>query len=83
MGGEHHEMRCRCADCRHRKGEMNLAYWRCRTCEYITGKPESHAPGHVPDWERCTCGSGGHPRQCELHPNAYERHVAELNEIEE
>jgi hypothetical protein len=28
---------------------------------------------------RCTCGSGAHPRRCELHPDAYDRHIAELN----
>lgn len=29
--------------------------------------------------QRCTCGSGGHPRQCALHPESYRLHVAELN----
>jgi hypothetical protein len=27
---------------------------------------------------RCTCGSGGHPRYCDTHPDAYAAHVAEL-----
>lgn len=27
----------------------------------------------------CTCGSGMHPRHCEAHPLAYQRHVDELN----
>jgi hypothetical protein len=27
----------------------------------------------------CTCGSGAHPRKCELHPAAYALHVAMLN----
>lgn len=27
----------------------------------------------------CTCGSGGHPRACALHPESYRLHVAELN----
>jgi hypothetical protein len=27
----------------------------------------------------CTCGSGGHPRACKLHPELYRLHVAELN----
>lgn len=27
----------------------------------------------------CTCGSGGHPRECKLHPELYRLHVAELN----
>jgi hypothetical protein len=26
----------------------------------------------------CRCGSGAHPRRCELHPGNYETHVAEL-----
>lgn len=29
----------------------------------------------------CRCGSGGHPRRCERHPLAYDRHIAELNAI--
>lgn len=33
----------------------------------------------APQSPRCTCGSGAHPRRCELHPDAYDRHVAELN----
>ena len=34
----------------------------------------------------CRCGSGGHPRKCELHPWAYDLHRQEINlygEIEE
>ena len=27
----------------------------------------------------CTCGSGAHPRRCATHPEAYDRHVADLN----
>ena len=27
----------------------------------------------------CTCGSGGHPRHCKEHPDAYDKHVAEIN----
>lgn len=27
----------------------------------------------------CRCGSGAHPRECELHPELYRLHVAELN----
>jgi hypothetical protein len=29
--------------------------------------------------EGCTCGSGGHPRHCAKHPEAYAAHVAEIN----
>ena len=28
--------------------------------------------------ERCDCGSGAHPRECALHPGAYEEHCREL-----
>ena len=28
---------------------------------------------------RCRCGSGGHPRRCEVHPWAFDQHVADLN----
>lgn len=27
----------------------------------------------------CTCGSGGHPRHCKRHPDAFEAHVMEMN----
>jgi hypothetical protein len=27
----------------------------------------------------CRCGSGAHPRKCDLHPERYRLHVAELN----
>lgn len=29
--------------------------------------------------QRCTCGSGGHPRRCALHPLSWDSHIAELN----
>ena len=29
--------------------------------------------------EKCTCGSGAHPRRCKKHPDAYEKHCEELN----
>lgn len=35
-----------------------------------------------PEPERCTCGSGAHPRHCKLHPENFDKHVAELNEPE-
>ena len=28
---------------------------------------------------KCTCGSGGHPRRCRLHPWTYQQHISELN----
>jgi hypothetical protein len=27
----------------------------------------------------CTCGSGGHPRRCKLHPGAYDHIIREMN----
>lgn len=30
------------------------------------------------DGKKCTCGSGAHPRRCNLHPDAYEKHITEL-----
>lgn len=32
----------------------------------------------VLDGKKCTCGSGAHPRRCNLHPDAYEKHITEL-----
>lgn len=29
--------------------------------------------------ERCTCGSGGHPRRCTEHPERFQAHIDELN----
>ncbi len=47
----------------------------------MTGVPASHPTcgGQPTIWEVCTCGSGGHPRRCELHPLAYDLHLAELH----
>lgn len=60
-----------------------MGYHRCLGCGILTGIPERHptcpATGAPPAWERCTCGSGAHPRACDLHPGAYEEHMAELN----
>lgn len=57
----------------------------CLSCGLRTGRPELHqiCDGAPPRWEVCTCGSGGHPRRCDLHPGAYEAHVRELNEENE
>lgn len=63
-----------------------MGHWRCLDCDVLTGVPESHEvcpqTGDKTRWERCTCGSGGHPRRCDLHPDAYDAHLAELNEDE-
>lgn len=56
-----------------------MGHWRCTVCDWMTGDPTTHRSAHAPDWEHCTCGSGGHPRRCDLHPGAYERHVAEID----
>lgn len=58
-----------------------MAYYRCLNCDVMTGIQESHQrcpDGREPVWEHCTCGSGGHPRRCDLHPGAYEEHIAEM-----
>lgn len=34
------------------------------------------------DQAACTCGSGGHPRYCRKHPDAYQEHIDELNAID-
>jgi len=28
---------------------------------------------------KCTCGSGGHPRKCNLHTKGYQCHIDEIN----
>jgi len=30
---------------------------------------------------RCRCGSGAHPRRCEVHPLAFDEHARELQAI--
>lgn len=32
---------------------------------------------------RCRCGSGAHPRRCDVHPDAFDEHVRELQAIHE
>jgi hypothetical protein len=63
-----------------------VGHWRCLECGIKTGTPEKHdeliakySIPHTPNWEHCSCGSGPHPRRCELHPNVYDFHCAELN----
>lgn len=46
-------------------------------CSLRALRAPSPATGRDP---RCTCGSGGHPRRCALHPEEFDRHCAELNE---
>jgi hypothetical protein len=59
--------------------------WTCKGCGFhtvaISPDAEAHRCGNSGTWERCTCGSGGHPRECELHPEAYAAHCAELDAI--
>lgn len=30
----------------------------------------------------CTCGSGGHPRECKTHPDYYALHAAEIEQVQ-
>lgn len=58
-----------------------MGYIKCLKCEIdLSGLA---AVDHVlccdGEIERCTCGSGVHPRHCDLHPLAYEFHVRSLN----
>lgn len=56
--------------------------WRCMGCDFRTGVLDiasRHRCGNSGRWEHCTCGSGGHPRRCELHPGAYEEHCREID----
>ena len=57
-----------------------MGYSKCRSCGYTTGIESSHPADHTPEWERCTCGSGGHPRRCTAHPAAFDQHVFMLDE---
>lgn len=45
----------------------------CPTCGALDLDHTCHAAAP------CTCGSGGHPRGCRRHPEAFTAHVAELN----
>lgn len=63
-----------------------MGHWRCLECEIKTGDVKFHdelhkkySQPHEPRWEHCTCGSGGHPRKCELHPWRYRMHCDELD----
>lgn len=56
-----------------------MAHWKCIGCGFRAGTPRAHHCGNSGLWEHCTCGSGGHPRRCDLHPSRYDAHIAELN----
>ena len=62
-----------------------MGAWTCQGCGFRTGSADdaawSHRCGASGLWFRCTCGSGGHPRECELHPENYGKHIAELDAI--
>lgn len=49
-------------------------------CNHSTITPWPTCPqcGAPPSTERCTCGSGGHPRYCLLHPERFEEHCKGL-----
>lgn len=38
----------------------------------------NEAAGIIPE-TKCTCGSGGHPRHCDKHPDRRELHIVEMN----
>lgn len=48
-----------------------------------TGRDTCPVCGSAALVERCTCGSGAHPRRCELHPNAFDKHVASIDAAQE
>jgi hypothetical protein len=50
MGGEHHEMSCRCADCRGRKGEMLQWEERQRIVAFLR-RADTVDPGMASAWE--------------------------------
>ena len=49
-------------------------------CGHRTGGRAPSCPlcGNPDVVERCTCGSGAHPRRCAAHPDEYDRHISEL-----
>lgn len=59
-----------------------MGAWRCLGCNLRTGDKNYHQEcpvlGTDIKWELCNCGSGGHPRRCELHPEVFEEHIKEL-----
>lgn len=57
-----------------------MGHYRCLTCEHRTGLTITACPqcGGI-SIEHCTCGSGGHPWRCLIHPDEYQRHIDELN----
>lgn len=58
-----------------------MGYYICLGCNLKTGNPNLHTicNNKLTQWEICTCGSGGHPRWCDLHPKAFKEHIAEIN----
>jgi hypothetical protein len=55
-----------------------VGYFRLE-CGCIVSSIDNVPSRKCGDHARCTCGSGGHPRYCEKHPERYDQHVAELN----
>lgn len=50
-------------------------------CGHVTIAPWASCPvcTALPSVGPCTCGSGGHPRACQVHPDRFEAHCEELD----
>ncbi len=60
-----------------------MGYYRCGKCNILTGIPleNNRCKECFATMEHCTCGSGGHPRRCFLHPDQYYLHCFDLDII--
>src|SRR5688572_20334772 len=57
-----------------------MGYYRCLHCNNMTGIASTKCSKcGWDDIEHCTCGSGGHPRKCDLHPDEYYLHCFDLD----
>ena len=58
--------------------------YRIFACDHApTGWEHCPVCGSTDLVEKCTCGSGCHPRRCDTHPDAFVRHVARLQAEED
>ena len=58
-------------EAQHCGGCCDPSYYASRGCPGVERRSEVAQP--------CTCGSGGHPRECAKHPLAKELHCAEMS----